>query len=247
LPDAAAVRQRIQAIPGYVEAFEKLLGPTSLGSPAQAMISIATAIAAFEGTAEFAPFDSKYDRYLRGETTLSAEEELGRILFFSGLINCNRCHLLDQREQQTAEVFTNYRYHNIGVPINAMLRGRNGLGRHHVDTGLLQNPEVSDAMQSGRFRVPSLRNVAITGPYMHNGVFRNLETAIVFYNRFLVVNDASRINPETRQPWGNAEVPQTVDLEILRLGQPLTDRRVAQLVAFLKTLTDQRYEYLLDR
>ena len=247
LPDADAVRERVREIPGYVAAFEKLLGPSSLDSATSALVSVATAIAAFERTAEFAPFDSKYDRYLRGEVELSDEEELGRILFFSELINCSRCHLLDRREHQSAEVFTSHRYHNIGVPVNAQVRGKNGLGENHLDTGLLQNPDVNDTIWSGRFRVPSLRNVAVTGPYMHNGVFHELETAIVFYNRFLIATDESRINPETNQPWGSAEVPQTVDLELLREGQPLTNGLVSQLVAFLKTLTDQRYEHLLDR
>jgi cytochrome c peroxidase len=92
-----------------------------------------------------------------------------------------------------------------------------------------------------------LRNVAVTGPYMHNGVFQELETAIIFYNRFLLGSEESRINPETNQPWGEAEVPSTIELELLREGQPLTDRRVSQLVAFLETLTDLRYEHLLDR
>jgi cytochrome c peroxidase len=247
LPNAAAVRESVRAVPGYAAAFEELIGAASLDTPEQAQISVATAIAAFENTEEFAPFDSKYDRYLRGELSLDKEEELGRILFFSELINCNRCHLLDRREHRPREVFTNHRYHNIGVPINSKLRAKNGLGEDHIDKGLLQNPRVNDKAQSGRFRVPSLRNVAITGPYMHNGVFRELETAIVFYNRFLLVSEESHTNPETNQPWGAAEVPRTVDLQLLREGQPLTDRRVSQLVAFLETLTDQRYEHLLGR
>ena len=82
---------------------------------------------------------------------------------------------------------------------------------------------------------------------MHNGVFKELETAIIFYNRFLLGSEESRINPETNQPWGASEIQQPVDLELLRQGQPITDRRVLQLVAFLKTLTDKRYEHLLDR
>jgi cytochrome c peroxidase len=247
LPDAAVVRDRVQENAGYVTMFETRLGPHSLGSPAQALSSVATAIAAFESTAEFSPFDSKYDRYLRGEVELTRDEEFGRSLFFSDLINCNTCHLLDRREHQSGELFTNHRYHNIGIPVNAEVRGKNGLGDEHVDTGLLQNPGVNDTVHSGRFRVPSLRNVAVTGPYMHNGVFQELETAIVFYNRYLVISDESRINPETGQPWEEAEVPHTIELELLQEGQPLTGQRLAQLIAFLETLTDQRYEHLLDR
>ena len=246
LPDARAVRDRVRENPAYVELFEQLLGPGALASAGNALRAVATAIAAFESSAEFAPFDSKYDRYLRGEAALTREEELGRILFFSNLVNCNQCHALDTREARPGEVFTNYRFHNIGVPVNRRAREANGLGVRHVDTGLQQNPRVQDAGAAGRFRVPSLRNVAVTGPYMHNGVFEKLETAIVFYNKYLVGNAASRTNPETGQAWGKPEVPGTVELEILGAGQPLTDRHVKRLVAFLKTLTDRRYEHLLD-
>jgi cytochrome c peroxidase len=246
LPDARAVRDRLRENPAYVEMFERLLGPDSLASSKQALHSVATAIAAFESSTAFAPFDSKYDRYLRGEVALSRDEEMGRILFFSSLVNCNQCHVLDAREDRSGEVFTNYRYHNIGIPLNQRAREANGLGLDHVDTGLLQNPKVKDKAQAGRFRVPTLRNVAVTGPYMHNGVFAELETAIIFYNKYLVGNEASRTNPETGQPWGDAEVPQTIDVEILGAGQPLTDKHIKQLMAFLKALTDQRYEHLLS-
>ena len=245
LPNARAVRNRVRENPAYVELFDRLLGPDALSSSRKALESVATAIAAFESSTEFAPFDSKYDRYLRGEVALTRNEELGRILFFSNLVNCNQCHVLDTRESRPGEVFTNYRYHNIGLPVNQRVREANGLGMEHVDTGLLQNPRVRDRAQAGRFRVPTLRNVAVTGPYMHNGVFAELETAIVFYNKYLVGTEASRTNPETGQPWDDAEVPQTIDLDILGAGQPLTDKHIKQLVAFLHTLTDQRYEHLL--
>jgi cytochrome c peroxidase len=244
---ATSLRERLAENTAYLEAFGRLLGASAIGSPEQALQSVATAIAAYESTDEFAPFDSKYDRYLRGEAELTREEEIGRVLFFSELINCNRCHLVDRREHRQREVFTNYRYHNIGVPANRRLRERNGLGSNYADPGLAGNPAVNDAAQSGRFRVPSLRNVAVTGPYMHNGVFEKLETAILFYNRFLLGNPASLVNPETGQPWRPAEVPDTVDVELLRAGQPLTPQRVAYLVDFLETLTDARYEHLLER
>ncbi|MEE4163711.1 MAG: cytochrome c peroxidase, partial [Woeseiaceae bacterium] len=239
----AAVRERVLANPAYVNAFERLLGPASLATPDSALDAVATALAAFERSAEFSSFDSKYDRYLRGEATLTREEELGRILFFSDLVNCSQCHLLDGRADQAGETFSNYRYHNIGIPPNARVRATNADRR--PDPGLAGHPDVGTAGERGRFRVPSLRNVAVTGPYMHNGVFRDLRTAIVFYNRFLVENAASEINPETGRTWDDPEVPETVDLDLLKQGQPLTEQRVAQLEAFLRTLTDRRYEPLL--
>ena len=243
----AALRERLAEDPAYTDGFETLLGPSALATPERALASVATAIAAYERTSEFAPFDSKYDRYLRGETKLTREEDIGRALFFSELINCNRCHLVDRREHRRNEVFTNHRYHNIGVPVNEHLRAKNGRGRDYIDAGLAQNPAANDRSQAGRFRVPGLRNVAVTGPYMHNGVFEKLETAILYYNRFLLGNAESLVNPETGRPWGPAEVPETIDVELLRGGQPLTRERVNYLVAFLRTLTDARYEHLLER
>ncbi|MDX1390279.1 MAG: cytochrome c peroxidase, partial [Acidobacteriota bacterium] len=245
LPDAAGMRERLLEDDVYAGPFERLLGASSLATAEQALQSVATAITAFERGDDFAPFDSKYDRYLRGEVALTEEEETGRALFFSDLVNCSQCHLLDRREAMPQEVFTNHRYHNIGVPPNPAVRRENGLGTGHVDGGLLQNPAVADEAQRGRFRVPSLRNVAVTGPYMHNGVFQKLETAVVFYNRFLLDSEESRVNPETGLPWDEPEVPGSVDLELLGGGQPLTARHVSHLVAFLRTLTDRRYEHLL--
>ena len=245
LVSPAAVRERVLANPAYVDTFERLLGPASLASPDGALDAVATAIAAYERSAEFTSFDSKYDRYLRGEATLTRDEELGRILFFSDLVNCSQCHLLDRRENRAGETFTNHRYHNIGLPPNARLRQL--AANTGLDAGLGGHAGDDGRDTRGKFRVPSLRNVAVTGPYMHNGVFRELKTAIVFYNRFLLDNASSGINPETGLAWGDAEVPETVDLDLLRQGQPLSERRIAQLEAFLRTLTDRRYEPLLGR
>ena len=202
---------------------------------------------AFERTALFTPFDSKYDRYLQGEYELTADEEIGRVLFFSQIINCSSCHLLDMREFFPREVFSNHRYHNIGVPTNKQVREKNGIDVSHRDLGLLQNAAVDDPAMAGKFRVPSLRNVAVTGPYMHNGVFQDLRTAVLFYNRFTLSNPKSQTNPETGARWRAPEVAATVDLELLREGQPLAENHVVALVAFLRALTDQRYESLLDQ
>lgn len=245
LPSHAAVVDRVRENPVYVDALQKQFGESLFSDSNEAFRAITESIVAFERTAQFAPFDSKYDRYLRGEYELTVAEELGRVLFFSQLINCSSCHLLDSREFSPGEVFSNHRYHNIGVPTNRQVRERNGAGVRHRDLGLLGNSAVSDPAMAGKFRVPSLRNVAVTGPYMHNGVFRDLRTAILFYNRFTLSNPQSQTNPETGEPWGEPEVPETVDLELLREGQPMAGNHVDALVAFLTALTDRRYESLI--
>lgn len=246
LPNQGAVVARVMENSAYVEGLESHFGDEVFDDSAVAFRAITAAIVAFEGTDQFAPFDSKYDRFLRGEYELTAQEELGRKLFYSRIFNCHSCHLIDQREMQPDVAFTTHRYHNIGVPVNENVRQKNGLGMAHQDPGLLDNPVIDDPAEAGKFKVPTLRNVAVTAPYMHNGVFQDLETVILFYNKFILTNAESQMNPETGQPWRAPEVPGTIDLELLEQGQPISELQVAPLVAFLQALTDQRYEALVD-
>jgi cytochrome c peroxidase len=245
LPDTATVVLRVRENAAHVKSLEEYFGDDVFADDDRAFAAIVSSIVAFERSEIFAPFDSKYDRYLRGEYELTKEEEFGRVLFFSPLINCSSCHLADVRENGRRETFTNGRYYNIGVPANIMVRQKNGSDENYRDSGLLLNPAVNDATQAGKFRVPSLRNVAVTPPYMHNGVFQQLETVIHFYNQFIVSNRRAATNPETGAAWREAEVGENLAHDLLRGGQPLTDDRIAAVAAFLRTLTDQRYEALL--
>lgn len=247
MPSKAAVVQRLKENKDYVAAFKALFGDDVLDSDERGFAAMTQAIAAFERSAEFAPFDSKYDRFLRGEAKLTEEEELGRVLFFSNqFTNCNKCHQLNEFPGGEGETFSNYEFHNIGVPANAELRSANGSSPGHVDTGLAQNPAVSgDEAQRGKFKTPTLRNVAVTGPYMHNGVFKDLRTVVLFYNKYNSKSAKRQINPETGAQWAPPEVPENLSREELEFGPALKDREIDALVAFLRTLTDQRYEPLL--
>lgn len=239
-----AVVERLKENADYIEQFETLFGKGVMRDVEKTYQHMTQAIAAFEKTATFAPFDSKYDRYLRGEVKFTSQEELGRTLFFSQqFTNCNVCHQLRKLPGAQKETFSNYEFHNIAVPVNTALREVNGV--RSIDEGLLAHPDVRDESQRGKFKVPTLRNVAVTGPYMHNGVFKDLKTVVKFYNKFNSRASAAQINPETRQPWGAAEVPETVSLKELKIGDALNEKRINALVAFMKTLTDARYEDLL--
>jgi cytochrome c peroxidase len=169
---------------------------------------------------------------------------VGRELFFSDLTNCRLCHLANPDRLSATEPFTNFEYHNIGVPVNPKVL-ENLTEPQKSDVGAAIRPEASRS-DTGKFRVPSLRNVAVTAPYMHNGVFASLEAAVLFYGRHLVEQSIASINPETGRPWRAAEVAETVEQENLVKGQPLDLKRTRQLVAFLKTLTDRRYEHLVE-
>ena len=244
MPDKTAVIERLRDDATYSADFARLFGPGALDDVTMAFDHAADALAAYQSTAEFAPFDSRYDRYLRGEEKLTAQEEFGHTVFITW--NCRLCHQLRKSGLTPRETFTSFEYHNIGVPVNHAVRELNGLGDDYADKGLLTRVR-DDPAQAGRVKVPTLRNIAVTGPYMHNGIFEDLRTAVVFYNIYTSPRAAAKINPETGQPWGPAEIADNLSLHELQSGLMLDDARVDALVAFLETLTDRRYEPLLEQ
>lgn len=220
------------------------------GDDKQLVSRIAGALAAYLRSDALNSFDSRYDRYLRGEIKLTQQETIGMGLFFSpGFTSCATCHQSESVAYASREVFTNHRYENIGTPINRSLLGLNGMGNKFRDPGLAANPAVNTEFEhtdlAGRIKVPSLRNVAVTAPYMHNGVFNDLTTLMVFYNHFNESGSSGLIDPQTGQPWLPPAFPQSVATAKLLSGFPLSERQLAALTAFLQMLTDQRFEHLL--
>lgn len=245
MPDEAAVIERVRENQDYVAALIEFFGRDVFDTDDEAYAAMAESIAEFERTELFAPFDSRYDRSLRGEVALTFKELSGKALFFSQFTNCSICHQLYSEGDpinEAQETFTGHEYHNIGVPVNEEVRSQNGVT--DPDPGLFNNDEVTDFAERGKFKVPTLRNIAVTEPYMHNGVFRDLKTVIEFYDHYNNP-DVRADNPETGEPWRPAETPATVSVELLDVGDPLTDDQVEQLVCFLRALTDQRYEALI--
>lgn len=246
MPDEASVALRLEADPVYEASLRAAFGDDVFEDPAAAYAAMTEAIAAYERTEAFAPFDSKYDRSLRGEAQLSFKELTGKSLFFSEFANCAICHQLHGNGdpvKKFEETFTGYEFHNIGVPVNRAAREDNGVTE--PDLGLALNPAADPVEDRGKFRTPTLRNVAVTGPYMHNGVFRQLRTAVELYAHHLDPEGRPN-NPETGAPWGDPEIPETVATELLEVGDPLSDDDIEALVCFLRTLTDQRYEPLIE-
>ena len=148
--------------------------------------------------------DSKYDQWKRKEnnTPLSASEENGRMLFSQ---KCASCHATD--------LFTDNTFRNNGLPVNPRL---NDMGREEV------SGNINDRR---KFKVPSLRNVALTAPYMHDGRFGSLESVLHFYTDG--VEDSPTLDPLLKQDSS--------------LGISLSDEEKKDLIAFLKTLTDENF------
>lgn len=247
MPDKASVIERLREDRDYVTSFQSLFGGDIFDNIDAAYDAMAVSIAAFEQTDVFSSFDSKYDKSLTGEYIYEpgSKAALGKALFFSQqFTNCATCHQL-KPNSSSGEIFTSYEYHNIGTPINALARIAGSIPLDSLDEGLLGNPEVDDPSEIGKYRVPTLRNVAVTSPYMNNGVFRKLDTVIRFYDKFFVGSD-NLINPETGSPWRDPPFPDTVSSVELQDGGRLSEEDIQALVCFLHTLTDERYEPLID-
>jgi cytochrome c peroxidase len=228
-PDTVTILEKLKALE-YADMFTRIYGPDALKNESTAFTNMADAIAAYERTSVFHPFDSKYDHFLRGEAELSEQETRGMGLFVSkNKGHCSACHLITPLPDGTHPLFTDFTYDNVGVPKNPespfylLPAELNPDGFDFVDLGL--GITVNDPAQNGKFRVPTLRNVAITPPYMHNGLFKTLFEVVAFYN----TRDVA--------PWPPPEVAENVNEEELGdLG--LTNQEMEDIVVFLHTLTD---------
>jgi len=228
-PDTITIAESLRKL-DYADLFSDVFGPGALSEAVQAFTFMLEAIAAYEQSSEVSPFDSKYDLWLKEEAELTESEMRGLQLFVSEEKgNCDACHPSFPTVEGVGPLFTDYTYDNLGVPSNPenpfylLPEDLNPDGFDFVDLGLGET--VMDPGENGKFRVPTLRNIAITAPYMHNGVFKTLFEVIAFYN----TRDIA--------PWPAPEVAENVNKDELGNLQ-LTNQEIEDLVAFLTTLTD---------
>lgn len=251
----------------YADLFEDIWGPRILNNKKTAYEAIALSIAAFERSALFGQFSSKYDAYLaacvasggdkdncaQGTGAIAESVSVGiltdtewnglQLFMDSEKGNCVACHVADWIDPATLvdpsgnvlpvqvpfwspdgtvpPVFTDFTYDNLGVPKSEHPL----LADAEVDLGL--GAVVGDPDENGKFKVMTLRNIALTPPYAHNGYFETLEEITNFYN----TRDLPSAN------WPAPEYPATVnDNELGDLG--LTPAEEAAIVAFMMTLSD---------
>jgi len=196
--DAADVVNKVQSA-AYSEDFKSVFGADAFTDTATAYNNIATAIAAFESSTEVNPFTSKFDAVVAGQVTFNASEQRGFDLFKGTEAKCANCHTVNDPADQS--LFSDFNYYNIAIPVNpanpAFVANNN-----FRDGGLGNSPALTDpaeqAAEQGKFRTPTLRNIALTAPYMHNGVYDTLEEVIRHYdiqvsNEFIIPEVDSNI------------------------------------------------------
>lgn len=221
-PDMRTVVRQV-ATSNYADLYKKVYGASVLARTELAYDKIAEAIAAYESSAEVNRFSSKFDLYLAGKVTLTAQEAQGLALF-EGKGKCAQCHPNSAGPYATKPLFTDYTYDNLGIPRNPdnpfYITNPN-----YIDLGL--GGVLKKPAENGKFKVPTLRNIADAAPYGHNGYFKTLREVVDFYNS----RDVAGAN------WPKPEVDENLNTaEVGNLG--LTDQEIDALVAFMGTLTD---------
>lgn len=219
--ELTALEQKLQQISYYPALFEAAFGSSKITRD-----RIAKAVAQFMRS--MVSFDSKFDRaaastagedYEQDFADFTTEENLGKSLFINGVgqvaeIGCAHCHIPP----------------TFGMPKSF----NNGLALKYVDQGLgsrdVPPNDPFSENNNGKFKAPTLRNIAITAPYMHDGRFETLEEVIEHYS--------SGVHPHENVAIAFA---QGEDDDKQTSGFQLTARQKAALVAFLKTLTDDRF------
>lgn len=220
MPSLAAVEDKVKADPAYRDAFDQAFGD---GSPIT-IERIAQAIAAFERTLVTA--DTGYDRFIRGDDeALTEAQKRGMWLFES--LGCATCH--------SGPNFSGAS--NVGPrsPYSALLAARSELGRRY---GLSEDKgKAAPESRDGVWRIPSLRNVALTAPYFHNGSVKDLSEAVrVMAATQLDAAVGDRDSGERTRLWWSPETASFSRFE----RRSVSDRDVEDIVAFLHALSSER-------
>ena len=244
--DVAALATRLRALP-YAADLRAAASLPAAATDEQLVDAATTALARFQADdARFHPFTSKFDAVQDGRATFTAQEQRGLAAFNDPQRgNCASCHDSRPAAGVGRALFTNFSYHALGVPRN---RSQATANPAFFDLGLC-GPQRSDLAGRtdlcGQFRTPTLRNVALTAPYFHNASFASLEDVVAFYATRDI--DAARWYPVVNgQVQLYNDLPATLRTNVQqgapfrRAGQApaITPQDAADIVAFLRTLTD---------
>lgn len=220
-----ALVTRLQGHTEYVNRFNTAFGAGQMNTN-----NMVRAIAQYERSQTF--INAPWDRYLRGENNaLTDAQKRGAQLFF-GPARCNTCH--------SGPLLTNFSTHNLGIPQFGPGQGNGASGRE--DFGFENT--TGNAANRYQFRVPSLRNVAFTAPYMHNGAFMSLTEVLQHYrDKAASTNAFTGANMTQAADLAPTLLPTTgvlANLSPLFTQVPgnLTAQQLADLEAFLQALTD---------
>jgi cytochrome c peroxidase len=235
----------------YASRFVELFGQGILGNTGLLVSEAMFAVARYQvEDVSFHPYTSKYDYWLEGKARLSESELRGLQLFNDpDKANCAGCHTSAPTLDGLPPLFTDHQYEALGAPRNAALESNRD--SNYFDLGVCGPHRTDIAEQTqycGMFLTPSLRNTATRRAFFHNGVFTSLEQVLDFYN-FRDTNPEKvfpRAADGTAQKYDDLPARYQANVDVSdppfdrHLGDTpaMTTKDEADIIAFLKTLTD---------
>lgn len=196
----------------YISLFKKAYPKTSKPEAWQIQNAIASYVRSLNA------FDSRFDEYMRGNKNALNNQEIEGMNLFMGKAKCATCHFMPLFNGTVPPSYSKSEHEVIGTPQDASGK------KLSVDQGRYLYNKMPQLV--GAFKTPTVRNTALTAPYMHNGVFKTLEEVVDFYNK------------GGGQGLGYEVENQTLPFDELKL----TKIEEKALVAFMKTLTDKKYQ-----
>lgn len=196
----------------YISLFKKAYPKTSKPEAWQIQNAIASYVRSLNA------FDSRFDEYMRGNKNALNNQEIEGMNLFMGKAKCATCHFTPLFNGTVPPSYSKSEHEVIGTPQDASGK------KLSVDQGRYLYNKMPQLV--GAFKTPTVRNAAVTAPYMHNGVFKTLEEVVSFYNK------------GGGQGLGYEVENQTLPFDELKL----TKMEEKALVAFMKTLTDKKYQ-----
>jgi cytochrome c peroxidase len=237
----------------YAAQFRAAFGEQIFSNPETAFDRALRALQEYqqEDSTEFAPYSSQYDAFLAGRAQLSAQELRGLALYNDPQKgNCAGCHPSARGPDGAPPLFTDFTYDNLGVPRNPDIAANQD--RAYFDLGLC-GPDRTDLADRtdlcGAFKVPTLRNIALTAPYFHNGRFQNLLELLRFYvRRDTHPEEWYPIDPASGEVHKFNDLPPQYAANVNTTEVPynrrpgdlpaLDETDIQDVLAFLQTLTD---------
>ena len=240
-----AVVDKIAAA-SYASLFKQEFGAGIFNDTDAAYIQIGVAIDTFERS-KLQPFTSKFDAVLRGQATFTVSEWRGSAMFqYESKGNCSTCHFIDPLSDRPEDsLFTDFSYRTTGVPRNPLIP-RN-FDPNFFDLGLCGPERAPPALPAfapagvtiddfcGKFRVPTLRNVAERPAFMHNGFFKDLREVVKFYSGRNVGTVSDDLPAKYQR---NIERTIAPFNRAAHTGPAMSDSEIDDVVAFLRTLSD---------
>ena len=198
----------------YAPDFKKLVGGKVWGDDGKLVDQVYHSLVAFLREPMFRPFNARIDDFWKGDVKALNDSELRGLALFQSKAGCAQCHPLGVGTWPEP-LLSDFGYDNLGAP---------SLGEKDPGLGGVSGRKN----EMGQFRSPTLRNIALTAPYLHNGSIKTLKEVMEFYNK-------RDVEPER---WGKTDFPETVNHDDMG-DLKLTDQEVDDLVALMHTFTDK--------